>query len=528
MLRRSFFHGLVGGVLGSGAVAEAVSAATENVRQDKRTIPAPFVPIVDYMAAEQIADLEKGGGAIDVSDAWQRAFDSITNGQILLVTPGRHLLRQPVKMQGKRNVTLLAHGAVVCEGQNQKGSLISFFQCNNLRIDNLVYEGVESYETFSSDQPGDRRFVLWAEECNNLRIADSLFSKKRGFIRLERCRRASISGCDFVGFFQDIEKGIQKSGNECPAIEIRGGTFHRIISCSATNHGSCVLIGGDSAGNLVFGCSAQNMHDNAIYISSGSRNRVFGVDGIDIGAQLVKMRGTQNLVFGSSAQNSKGMAVTGNGSRQDSSGANGSGNIVFGNTLQKTRGADAINFGGHDGYQQRDLIVAFNVADGVSANGGNAGIRGGVVKNAIIAGNILTDMSTDYGVLYSGNANNPTSGMAVVMNVVSESPQSTSVQIQNADSPMLALNLNSKTKKGFTTKNTKEPFLLGNRLDGKPDGLGGESSSLNDVSQPRLQVPSVANSIRQKPSAIGQLAVVGGTAYVATGLDASAWKKITE
>lgn len=500
------------------------------------------ISILDFAGADPT-------GVTSSSTAFQNALNKLTNNSQLDLCGGSYLLDTAVSRSGLSRIRVIGNGAQIIEASPATAALMSFDNCQRLRVEDVHFVGSETYTYFAANSPTVRRRFLSVANSSRVRIKDVTGQAKRGHIYLNNCNSSIVEGSDFIGFFQNVSLGAQANANECTTIEIDGGRHNKAVRNHAENHGSVVLWGSDAVGTSASDCTGMNLHDNGVYGSSGDRGRIFGCDFEAVIGSAVKTRGSQNIVFGNTGSgNVSGsvFAITGNGATADAYGANGYGNIAIANSAANCV-RDGFGFTSQDGLYMRDSVIALNTVNNITGSGGFAGLRGTMRQGGIIFGNVTTQLTCDYGIL-SGNltAGQEQKTMMLFGNVVNDlngaqqgiRVQATSESIIGGnvgddvvnlvqgrsvtDSVILAnVNPNGTSANGFSSANSNSGnVVIGNRGVSSVDG----NTHASWANWPTANNPAISST----PNAVNQLAVQSGIGYIATGTASSAdWKQIT-
>ena len=488
-------------------------------------------------------------GVSDSSAAFQAALSACTNGSTLDLAGGTYLLNSGVSRSGLSRLRIIGRGAQILEGSPSIAALMTFTSCPRLWIEDINFVGTETYAYFQANSPTSRRRFLSVITSDRARIKDVTGEKKRGHIYLDDCSISIVENSDFIGFFQNVSLGAQADANECTTVEISGGSYNKALHCHAENHGSCVLWGADAIATSAIDCTGQNLHDNGVYGSSGTLGRVFACDFNDVIGSAVKVRGSQNIVIGNtSTGNVSGAAfgVTGNGVTTDAYGANGYGNICVGNSAADIV-RDGVSYVAQDGFYMRDSVIALNTISNITGTGGYAGLRGTMRQGGVVFGNVTSQLACDYGIL----AGNTTAGQgqkaAVIFgNVVADlNGAQQGIRVQSTTESLIGGNVATDVVDLVQGRSVTNSVYLGNV---NPNGTTATGSSAANSNSDNVVVGNRgANSVDAEthaswanwptannpatsttPNAVGQVTVVTGVGYLATGTTSSAdWKQIT-
>jgi hypothetical protein len=488
-------------------------------------------------------------GVADSSAAFQAALDACTNNSELDLVGGTYLLNSAVSRSGLSRLRVSGRGAQIVEGSPSISALMTFTSCPRLRVDDIHFVGSETYAYFQANSPTSRRRFLSVITSNRVRIKDVTGEAKRGHIYLDTCTASIVENSDFVGFFQNISLGVQSNGNECPSVEISGGSYNKAVRCHAENHGSCVLWGSDAVGTSATDCTGMNLHDNGVYGSSGSRSRVFSCDFAELNGNAVKLRGSMNVAIGNtSTGNVTGAAfsISGNGSTADAYGANGYGNVCVGNSAANIA-RDGVSYISQDGYYMRDSVIALNTISNITGTGGYAGLRGTMRQGGVLFGNVTTQLACDYGIL-SGNlvVGQEQEAAVIFGNVVADlNGVQQGIRVQGTTESLIGGNVSTDVVNLVQGRSVTNSVYLGNVNPNGTTAVGSSSANNNSnnvavgqrgatsidaathaswANWPTGNLPATSTT----PNAIGQVTVVTGTGYLATGTASSAdWKQIT-
>jgi Pectate lyase superfamily protein len=485
-------------------------------------------------------------GVADSSAAFQAALNACTNNSELDLVGGTYLLNTAVSRSGLSRLRVIGRGAQIVEGSSAISALMTFTSCPRLRVEDIHFVGSETYAYFQANSPTSRRRFLSVITSSRVRIKDVTGQDKRGHIYLDTCTASIVENSDFVGFFQNISLGVQADGNECPSVEISGGSYNKAVRCHAENHGSCVLWGSSAIGTSATDCTGQNLHDNGVYGSSGSRGRVFGCDFSDLNGSSVKVRGSQNVVIGNTGKNGGALiGVTGNGTTADAYGANGFGNIVIGNSVTESR-FDGINFSLQDGLYARDSVIAFNTINNVVATGGYGALRGTLTQGGVIAGNVCSQLACDYGILYSGTASLTTKSSMVWGNVIQDlNGAQQGIRVAYLTESLVGGNVATDVPNLVQARFTTDSAFVANVNPNGTTALGSSAANSNSNNvfvshrgQASVDGATHANlgnfpigtisPIASAPPALGLIAISSGNVYISIGTSSSAdWKLVS-
>jgi hypothetical protein len=501
---------------------------------------AEFVSVKDFGAV--------GDGVADDTAAIQAALDACTDYTQLDLCGGTYLLNSAVSRSGLTRLRVIGRGARIIEGSPSITALMAFNNCQRLRVDDIHFVGSETFAYFSANTPTNRRRFLTVSNSSRVRIKDVTGEAKRGHIYLESCNSSIVEGSDFVGFFQNISLGVQANGNECSSVEFEGGRHNKAVRCHAENHGSCVLWGSDAVGTSATDCTGMNLHDNGVYGSSGTRGRVFGCDFSAVNGQAVKVRGSQNIVIGNTSSGNLNAAfgISGNGVTADAYGANGYGNICVGNSAADVQ-RDGVGFGIQDGFYMRDSVIALNTINNITGTGGFAGLRGSIRQGGVLFGNVTTQLACDYGILLGNTTVGQEQKTAVIFgNVVNDlNGAQQGIRVQSTTESLIGGNVGSDVTNLVQGRTVTNSVYLGNVNPNGTTAIGSSAANSNSsnvvvgnrgansvdavthaswANWPTANNPAVSST----PNATGQVTVVSGVGYLATGTASSAdWKQIT-
>lgn len=488
-----------------------------------------------------------GDGVTDDTAAIQAAFDAIGSHGEVIFKPLAYACGA-ITLSSKTGIVVHGNGATIVEDSPANVALWSFTSCHRARIFDLHFEGSEDNTYFQANSPTEFRSSIKFTTSHRVRVKDVTGEAKRGLVTLDECNNGIVEGADLVGFFQDAGDGTQSNSNYCAAVRFDGGRHNKAVSCHAENTGSVVLWGSDGVGHSALNCTGLNLHDNGIYGSSGTRGRVIGCDFGEVHGQGVKVRGSQNIVFGNSVNavygTSAGFGMTGNGVTPDAYGANGHGNILVANSVEGA--LEGVGARSQDGLYQRDGIIAFNTMEDITGPGGYGGIRARMEQNGIYAFNTMNKIGADYGLLLSSTAllgNQKT--MVVFGNAIADfNGGEQGIRVNYAEQSLFGGNVGTDTANLIQARNVEDSVFIGN-VD--PDGttvlsatsansntgnvaVGNRgTSSLHTSSAVQAgNLPSgTQHLISATPTAVGLVTVISGVAYVSVGTSSSAdWKQI--
>lgn len=502
------------------------------------------VCILDYCSEAEQDDVLSNTGAMDVSGAWQAAFDDLSPNGTLYTGGGTHRLSAPVSMSSKARIRIEGEGARILETSPANVALLSFTSCDYLSVLDLHFVGVEDQAYWAANSPTQRRTFILATTSSNVRIKDVTGEGKRGLIRLDNCTRSIVDSIDFEGFFPADATNITNS-NFTTAVNISGGRHNKLANSHAEKIGSICTWGIDGVGHTVSGCTGRYLHDNGIYGSSGSRCRAFGNDFSDVYGSAVKLRGSLNMAFGNSGENVGTLiALSGNGATPDAFGANGFGNIAALNSGATARN-NGVSLDDQDGYSARDTVVAFNAIIGAPGTLGNGGITGAVKRGLVVAGNVLSEVSGNYGILAAGTASLQIQSSCFMGNVITSfTGGQQPIRANYMKDAAFIGNVTGDSAALIQTRQSADVSFVGNVNAGGiavsatsanvntgvvATGQRGSanipnSGSVSGANSPNATLPGVSSA----PAAIGLIAVASGNVYVSIGTSSSSdWKLVS-
>lgn len=503
------------------------------------------VSVLDYCTDTQREDILSNTGAVDVSGAWQAAFDALSPNGVLNTGGGTHLLSSAVSMTGKSRVRIIGEGARIIEWVPGTPALLTFTSCDRLWVEDMHFVGSEDYAYFSANSPSTRHHFIVINSSRGARVRDVTGEGKRGHIHFDQCSGSIAEYADFVGFFQNLSEGAQANANTCAAVLFSGGRSNKALHCYAENHGSCVQGLTDGIGHTAFDCGGRNLHDNGVYCSSGTRFRAIACDFEDVNAAGVKTRGSQNIAALNTAKNVGQVAVvTGNGTTPDSYGTNGIGNIAALNSGSRFT-SDGIGCGGQDGYFQRNAIIALNALDAGASSGGFGAIRGAILEAGVVSLNSVTDVACDYGMFLAGSSGSEQKGLVMLGNTFGHMTGSQqAIRLNYVQEGVIGANAGSSIAnliQGRFVTNTAFPHNVNplgstaitlsstySNTDNVVVGTRG-SAVLDNANNPAFgSFPNNNAPVNQAPKAIGLTTVIAGVGYISTGTTSAAdWKQIT-
>lgn len=450
-----------------------------------------------------------------------------------------------------KDLKFRGNGAVIIEDA-PTGDTFLFDNCKNLRFSGITFEGSETTAYWQANSPTSRRYFVNVKNSKNARVYDLITSNKRCAVLMEDCDGGLVWGVNHEGFLQNVALGAVAGANDMPVVEIKSGSHNTVRDIHGENHGSVVLLGFDTVAPTVYSVTGKEIHDNVVYESSGSRARIWGVDGENVVGNIVKTRGKQNIALGNTGSNCSGSAfvATGNGTTPDSLGANGHGSIMALNSAELV-GQDGVTINAQDGYWPRDFIVAFNTFDQLTNTGGFAAIRAAQIQGGTYAFNSVNDSDTTIAyeiskptgasktssVVFFGNVSKNHNGSSEMMSIndiqksivscnLGDDAVEFTVHARRCDSSIFSGNLNQLAVRSVsfdTTETCSTNFIYGNygQTGGAPMAGNGNVIGLN--------MPNgLSTGISATPGAVGLSTVSGGQSYLSVGTSSSAdWKQAT-
>lgn len=503
-------------------------------------------------------DIYKAGARADGSsvetDVFLRAVVALPPRGILRLR-GAHLLVRAGEFHvaDKPRITIDGEGATIEEdGPNTFDTLV-FERCDHLKIRDITPVGKEDLAYWQSTDTGANG------RCSFFRVIQSKRPKiyeihnggfKRGLIFFDSCRGQKAFDIDWESFLPDGEtEGWVTDANYISTVRSTGD-FATFYDIHGENVGNVLLTGSDSKGTTAFAITGENIHDNIVYVSSGHRCRVFATDGTKVRGQIVKTRGSLNVVFGNTGDHTDQTAFSqsGNGTVVDEYGANGHGNILALNTAAdcgKSLGG-ALSMSEQDGYYLRDSIMAFNAADRAGA-AGHRMLLSIQVRGGIVVGNSMGSTAGDFAALIQAPAGSPKQSAGILaLNSFYGNPTDSVMRLNQVDQMVLLGNLSTSEKLmvshrfmddsvvacnlsvngtavGFSNSYPSlRNLVMANRGDTGSAGAQGKLNALQ-MNYPTLGYENPANA----PAFTGQLTVFGGVAYIAIGASSPAdWKAL--
>lgn len=345
-----------------------------------------------------------GDGVTDDTAAIQTAFANLTSGDSLLFPAGyTFLISENITKSSTNDLKIIARGATFSTTDNSLTVVFSFTSCDRLLWDGGHFIATETHTYFAANSPSEARSFIALTTCDYATIQNVSGTNKRRFITATTCPFLSVSGVKFDGFFQALSSGAQSDANNAPCINAIGCHYSTFADLQANNHGSVLLVSSSSTYGVVQGVRGRDLHDNGVYVSSGTNWTISNVAIRDVEGDVVQVRGSNITVTNVAANNANDAAVdmTGTGVSVDAFGANGY-NLVCSNVVAD--GCEqAVNVGASDGEYPRDVVVSNIVANNCTATGESlAPVRISAVAGVSISNVSIRTVAADIGVLVAG------------------------------------------------------------------------------------------------------------------------------
>lgn len=340
---------------------------------------------------------------------------------------------------------------------------------DGVRIEGITFTGPETLAGWNAGggvyRQSYKSFIKF-DNCKNGVVENVISSGKRGTVWLLDCQKMTVQGIRHNGFLGALTFPPALDSNYYEVVFVQDGLENRVLNCEGFSCGNVVLIGLDSAYNIVSEISGREIHDCLIYNSSGT-NSTFSNSTVNICTNGLIIRGSghtvaNNVIFDS---DQLGIALTGNGSTPDGYNSNGFGTVCTGNTLSNTNGY-AIATVSQDGLYPRDFIISDNTVEAHVGTGGFApflinGERGMKIANNSVIGSASSDYA--YGIF--GQTGNRALDFDISANTATECV--VGFRFQNVDDSLVSNNTVSiNSSFAFDFRLCDDNFITGSRSSG--------------------------------------------------------------
>lgn len=495
-----------------------------------------------------------GDGVTDDTAAMVNFFSAIEDytvadlaGKRYLVDPGSLSISNADKFK------ILGRGAVFIESAQNEENFITITSCDSFRIKEIFFDGLEdtTYWEANDQTSSGRAAFIKLDSCNKGKIKDIDANNKRLTVWLQDCHRCSVSEVIYEGFLPDYDSQSVTAVNFLSCIFVNNGSRNKVYNVDCDDHGSAVLIGTDAISTLTYNITGDNIHDNVVYVSSGSKSITYAVNAEHVNSQCVKTRGNQNITFGCVTKDCSAdpYSMTGNGTTLDSDGANGHSNILalcVGTDTGNGGGGGGVQTTSQDGYFMRDSIVALNVINDVNSTGDDAPIRGIQIKGGIYLANIVSDFDTEQAITIAsggGGAAENDHCIVALNQIGSNSAANQGIAIIDGRSMLAIGNVTRDDLRVIEAKDPQKCLFIGNSNPGgrAVEYFSGDEGSENfmignrgttgggsDQASADNYPVSSTYSTSDTPLYVGQMTISGGEFFIATGVSSSAdWAQIT-